>query len=202
MKHVSTTEERRRLLLAGRISDVMFGGFYICRNCGSAWRDLGQHLSRSHGLTIKQYLATWNLPADTPLSSKKRSAALRESPLKASTRPVTALRLSDHILHLDPPRQVLRLSREDERAIRATLRGEEEESTLTMKHSDFLDRIFEEQTKRVTRRLYWRQRNQRKKLQKLPGKARSELLSTPVSECDVKVSGDCGSASLQPVTIR
>jgi predicted transcriptional regulator len=52
--------------------------YVVCLECGSRGKVLRRHLMNAHGLSVQEYRARWNLPADHPMTapaySEQRSA--------------------------------------------------------------------------------------------------------------------------------
>jgi predicted transcriptional regulator len=59
--------------------------YVVCLDCGWRGRMLRRHLSAAHGLTVQEYRARWDLPADhaviAPEYSARRSAMARRAGL-------------------------------------------------------------------------------------------------------------------------
>ena len=54
----------------------------ICLNCGWKGQILRRHLTTAHGLSVEQYRARWNLPADDaigpPIEAQRRSTMAKQ----------------------------------------------------------------------------------------------------------------------------
>ncbi|MDE2404899.1 MAG: MucR family transcriptional regulator [Sphingomonadales bacterium] len=50
----------------------------VCLDCGAKLRMLKRHLMSDHGLSVADYRARWNLPADYPMVTPQYSAARKE----------------------------------------------------------------------------------------------------------------------------
>lgn len=56
-----------RLVPAVPVRKSVTPGAVICLDCGKAYKMLRRHLETSHGLSVDDYRAKWNLPANYPV---------------------------------------------------------------------------------------------------------------------------------------
>ena len=56
-----------RLVPAVSVRKSVTSGAVICLDCGKPYKMLRRHLNTSHGLSVDDYRAKWNLPANYPV---------------------------------------------------------------------------------------------------------------------------------------
>ena len=64
--------------------DFDYKGKPICKICGKAFDNLGNHVYPSHGITMKEYRIKFDLPSGMSLSSKERFKKLSARPVPKS----------------------------------------------------------------------------------------------------------------------
>lgn len=61
--------------------DFDYKGKPICKLCGKAFDNLGNHIYSAHGITVKEYRIKFDLPSGLSLSSKERFKKLSARPV-------------------------------------------------------------------------------------------------------------------------